>query len=110
MSPQEKAKKVGIIFIALLIIGGLVLTYTGNDAVVMGREKKEGILTAEQVKISFDSVKGRLIKENVKEGEYVQKGEILMELDPTDTALSIEKMKAEIEALDAQIKSMETSK
>ena len=110
MSPQEKAKKVGIIFIALLIIGGLVLTYTGNDAVVMGREKKEGILTAEQVKLSFDSVKGRLIKENVKEGEYVQKGEILMELDPTDTDLSIEKMKAEIAALDAQIKSMETSK
>lgn len=84
--------------------------YTGNDAVVMGREKKEGILTAEQVKISFDSVKGRLIKENVKEGEYVKKGEILMEIDPTDTDLSIEKMKAEIDALDAQIKSMETSK
>lgn len=110
MSPQEKAKKVGLIFIILLIVGGFVLMYTGNDAVVMGREKKEGILTAEQVKISFNSVKGRLIKEAVKEGQYVQKGDILMELDPTDTNLSIEKMQAEIAALDAQIKSMETNK
>lgn len=110
MSPQDKAKKLGLFFIALLIVGGLLLMYTGNDAVVMGREKKEGILTAEQVKISFDSVKGRLIKEAVKEGEYVKKGQILMELDPTDTDLSIEKMKAQIATLDAKIKSTETSK
>ena len=110
MSPQEKAKKVGLFFIALFIIAGLTLMYTGNDAVVQGREKKEGILTAEEVKISFDSVKGRLLKENVREGDYVKKGDVLMALDPTDTNLSIEKLKAEIEALDAQIKSLETSK
>lgn len=110
MNGQEKAKKIGVIFIALLILSGLVLMYTGNDAVVMGREKKEGILTAEEVKISFNSVKGRLIKENVKEGQFVKKGDILMELDPTDTNLSIEKMKAEIAALDAQIKSSENLK
>ena len=110
MSPEEKAKKVGLIFILLLIIGGFVLMYTGNDAVVMGREKKEGILTAEQIKISFDSVKGRLVKEAVKEGDYVQKGQILMELDPTDTDLSIEKLQAEIAALDAEIKSAENEK
>jgi len=45
MSPQEKVKKVGLLFIALFIIAGLTLMYTGNDAVVQGREKKEGILT-----------------------------------------------------------------
>ena len=66
MNTKEKAKRTGILFIALLIIGGLVLMYTGNDALVLATEKKEGILTAEQVKLSFDSVGGRLVKEAVK--------------------------------------------
>ena len=69
MNTKEKAKRTGIVFIALLIIGGLVLMYKGNDALVLATEKKEGILTAEQVKMSFDSVSGRLIKEAVKEGD-----------------------------------------
>ena len=105
MNSNEKAKRVGIVFIALLIIGGIVLMYTGNDAIVQGASKKEGILTAEQVKMSFDSVSGRLVKENVKEGDFVQKGDIIMELDSTDTDLSIEKVKAKIAQMEAQINS-----
>ena len=105
MNSNEKAKRVGIVFIALLIIGGLALMYTGNDAIVQGASKKEGILTAEQVKMSFDSVSGRLVKENVKEGDFVQKGDIIMELDSTDTDLSIEKVKAQIAQMEAQINS-----
>jgi multidrug resistance efflux pump len=94
MNSNEKAKRVGIVFIALLIIGGLALMYTGNDAIVQGASKKEGILTAEQVKMSFDSVSGRLIKEAVKEGDVVKQGDVIMELDSTDTDLAIEKVKA----------------
>ena len=96
MNTKEKAKRTGIVFIALLIIGGLVLMYKGNDALVLATEKKEGILTAEQVKMSFDSVSGRLIKEAGKEGDYVHKGDVIMELDSTDTDLSIAKLKTQI--------------
>lgn len=103
MNAREKAKRVGIAFIALFIIGGLVLMYKGNDAVVIGAEKKEGILTAEQVKMSFDSVSGRLIREAVKEGDVVKKGDIIMELDSTDTDLAIAKLKTQIAQLEAQI-------
>ena len=105
MNSRKKAQKVGIIFIVLLIISGLVLMYTGNDAIILAVEKKDSILTAEQIKLAFDSVGGRLINEGVKEGQNVKAGDIVMEIDSTDTDLSIEKLKAQIAQLDAQIKS-----
>lgn len=95
MDPKKKAQRVGIVFLALLIIGGIVLLYRGNDAVALGVEKKEGILTAEQVKMSFDSVGGRLLHVHVKEGDEVKKGDVIMEIDPTDTELSIKKLDAQ---------------
>ena len=102
---MNKAARLGIIFIALLIISGVVLMYRGNDAVVLATEKKEGILTAEQIKLSFDSVSGRMIDEAVIEGQRVKAGDVIMVLDPTDTDLAIEKLKAQIAQLEAQIKS-----
>lgn len=101
----KKAARVGVVFLVLLILSGIVLMYRGNDAVVMATEIKEGILTAEQVKLSFDSVGGRMIDEAVKEGQHVKAGDLIMALDPTDTNLSIEKLGAQIAQLDAQIKS-----
>lgn len=103
MNPKQKAERVGIIFLILLIVGGVVLLYRGNDAVALGVEKKEGILTAEQVKMSFDSVSGRLLKQAVKEGAIVRKGDVVMEIDPTDTDLAIAKTEAQIAQLEAQI-------
>ena len=105
MNSRKKAQKVGMVFIVLLIVSGLVLMYTGNDAIILAVEKKDGILTAEQIKLAFDSVGGRMTKEAVKEGQNVKAGEVVMELDATDTDLSIEKLKAQIAQLDAQIKS-----
>ena len=102
MNTRQKALRTGAIFIALLVIAGILLMYRGNDAVALGMEKKEGILTAEQVKMSFDSVSGRLLKEAVKEGDTVKAGDVIMELDPTDTDLSIERTKAQIAQLDGR--------
>ena len=102
---DNRAKKVGIIFIMLMIVSGVVLMYRGNDAVVLATQKKEGILTAEQVKLAFDSVSGRMINEAVTEGQLVKAGDVIMELDATDTDLAIERLKAQIAGLDAQIKS-----
>lgn len=99
MNTRQKALRTGAIFIAVLIVAGLLLLYKGNDAVAIGMEKKEGILTAEQVKMSFDSVSGRLLKEAVKEGDTVKAGDVIMELDSTDTDLSIERTKAQIRSM-----------
>ena len=76
MAPRRKAIRAGILFIAILIISGVVLMYRGNDAVFLATEKKDGILTAEQIKLSFDSVGGRLINENVREGQEVHAGQV----------------------------------
>lgn len=103
MNAKRKAQRVGVVFIALLLIGGVIMMYKGNDAIVLATEHKEGILTAEQVKMSFDSVSGRLVNEAVKEGDIVHKGDIIMQLDATDTDLAIEKLKTRIAQLDAQI-------
>ena len=105
MGARRKAIRAGILFIALLIISGVVLMYRGNDAVFLAAQKKDGILTAEQIKLSFDSVGGRLINEAVREGQEVKAGQVVMELDATDTNLSIEKLRAQIAQLDAQINS-----
>ena len=64
MNAKQKAERTGIIFLVLLIVSGAVLLYRGNDAVALGVAKKEGILTAEQVKMSFDSVSGRLLHQH----------------------------------------------
>ncbi len=103
MGAREKAMRAGILFIVILFVSGIVLMYKGNDAVVLAIEKKEGILTAEQVKMSFDSVSGRLIREAVQEGQEVRKGDIIMQLDSTDTDLAIAKLKAQIAQMEAQI-------
>ena len=105
MGAKDKARKAGLVLIAVFIVSGIVLMYRGNDATILAKEKKDGILTAEQVKLSFDSVGGRMINEAVKEGQEIRAGDLVMELDPTDTDLSIEKLKAQIAQLDAQIKS-----
>ena len=102
---KEKAKKFTLIFIGIMILSGILLMYSGNDALVLATERKEGILTAEQVKVSFESVGGRLIKECVQEAQQVKKGDVLMVLDSSDVDLSIAQMEAQIAQLDAQIKS-----
>lgn len=105
MGARRKAIRAGILFIALLVVSGVVLMYRGNDAVILATQKKDGILTAEQIKLSFDSVGGRLINEAVREGQEVHAGQVVMEIDATDTNLAIEKLRAQIAQLDAQIQS-----
>lgn len=55
--------------------------------------------------MAFNSVGGRLVNEAVREGQEVKAGQLVMELDATDTNLSIEKLRAQIAQLDAQINS-----
>lgn len=109
MKIDTHPKKVLAVFIGLLICSGLVLLYNGFDPVAQAKIRKDGILTAEQVKVAFDSVGGRLIKEGVKEGEHVKKGDVLMVIDSTDIDLSIEKTKAQIAQMDAQIAAQDKS-
>jgi len=103
MNVEQKAVRVGIIFLALLLLSGTVLVFAGRDAVTLALEKKEGILSAEQVKIAFENIGGQLVNEAVIESQQVKKGDVLMVLDSTDVDLSIERLKAQIQQAEAQI-------
>lgn len=109
MDVKRKSLSLGILFLAILFSAGIVLFYTGNDAVVLAVKKKEGILTAEQIKVAFHSVSGRLVNEAVQEAQEVRKGDVLMTLESTDVDLSIDKLKAQIAQIDAQIHSLDGS-
>lgn len=67
MNLKEKSLRMGIIFLVLLFVGGMLLVFKGHDAVTMAAEKKEGILTAEQVKVAFENIGGHLVNEMVQE-------------------------------------------
>lgn len=103
MNLKEKSLRMGIVFLVLLFVGGMLLVSKGHDAITMAAEKKEGILTAEQVKIAFENIGGRLVNEMIQESQEVKKGDIIMALDSTDIDLSIERLKTQISQMDAKI-------
>lgn len=97
-------RKMLSVFAVIVVLGSLAFAVFNKDAATMGEREKEGILTAEQVQVAFQSVSGKLVEECVIESQIVKKGDILMVLDSTDTDLAIEKAKAQLDQLDAQIR------
>lgn len=106
MHLQKRSLRAGALLLGLLCAAGLLLLYEGNDAVALAIKKKDAILTAEQVRLSFDSVSGRLCNEAVQEAQEVRQGDVLMELDSTDVDLSIAKLEKQIAQVQAQIDSL----
>ena len=104
MDLKRKAHRMLLSLLSVLFIGGGLLLYQGNDAIALGLAKKSGILTAEQVQMSFETVGGRITKEFVKEGQSVKKGALIMAIDHTDLDFAIEKAQAQLKELAAQIK------
>jgi len=109
MNIKEKSIRTGIIFLLLLVVGGTALIFTGHDAVTLAVEKKEGLLTAEQVKLAFENIGGRLVTENVQESQEVKKGDILMVLDSVDVDLAIARLQSQISQMDARINQLNGS-
>lgn len=105
----EAARKVRICVVvtALFLLGGGLLAMKGNDAVTLAAEQKDGILTAEQINVSFEKVGGCLVKTLVQEEQHVQKGTVLMVIDDKDADLAIAKCKSEIARLGVQIEKNE---
>lgn len=109
MALKKKTVMVGFIFVCLLCLGGLTLIFTSHDAVAIAIEKKEGILTAEEVKLAFENIGGRLIIKQVQESQEVKKGDALMVLDSTDVDLAIQRLETQIKQTDAKIGQMNGS-
>uniref|UniRef100_UPI00402A7CC7 HlyD family secretion protein n=1 Tax=Succinivibrio sp. TaxID=2053619 RepID=UPI00402A7CC7 len=94
-------------FSLLIISSTLIYFGSRGDATTIAKSIKSGVLTADTVDVSFENVGGVLLKRDIEESQIVKKGDVLMVLDDTDTAISIERTKATIEAQKALIFSKE---
>ncbi|MCI7252818.1 MAG: HlyD family efflux transporter periplasmic adaptor subunit [Succinatimonas sp.] len=94
-------------FSLLIISSTLIYFGSRGDATTIAKSIKSGVLTADTVDVSFENVGGVLLKRDIEESQIVKKGDVLMVLDDTDTAISIERTKATIEAQKALILSKE---
>lgn len=101
---MKKNVIVPAVAVLLLVGGGAMLMTKGADAITVASAQKGSILTAEQVNVSFQQVGGKVVKVLVQEEQRVKKGDILMQLDQTDTDLEIAKLETDIAQVDAQIK------
>lgn len=93
-------------FVVILCIATvLILLGRRSDAVTEAMRYQAGVLTADEVSVAFENVGGRLIARHVNESDHVKKGDVLLELDPADITIAISGLRAQLENLDAQIKS-----
>ena len=98
--PGKKALLKPLIVFAVLIAVGTTFMVLGprRDADPLAQSQKYGTLTAEDVNTAFEKVSGKLVSRPAVEGRMVKAGDVLMELDSTDTDtdISIAKTKAQI--------------
>ncbi len=104
-------KQIANIMVLILVFGfgGALLHANGKDAVSASAEKKESLLAAEQINVSFQQVGGRVIDIPIKEGQFIKQGTVLMQLDTRDIDLQIEQYKIQINKADVQIELANTS-
>ena len=96
--PGKKALLKPLIVFAVLIAVGttFMVLVPRRDADTLAQSQKYGTLTAEDVNTAFEKVSGKLVSRPAVEGRMVKAGDVLMELDSTDTDISIAKTKAQI--------------
>ena len=110
--PGKKALLKPLIVFAVLIAVGTTFMVLGprRDADTLAQSQKYGTLTAEDVNTAFEKVSGKLVSRPAVEGRMVKAGDVLMELDSTDTDISIAKTKAQIaENVEEAKRTIETS-
>ena len=91
--PGKKALLKPLIVFAVLIAVGttFMVLVPRRDADTLAQSQKYGTLTAEDVNTAFEKVSGKLVSRPAVEGRMVKAGDVLMELDSTDTDISIAK-------------------
>ncbi|RNB84859.1 HlyD family efflux transporter periplasmic adaptor subunit [Brevibacillus fluminis] len=98
-----------VILIVIAALGGFGLLLGGKDAVSLAMQQKGSIVTAEQINVSFQQVGGKVTNVGVQEEMEVKRGDVMLQLDPTDVNLQIAKVTSDIQSTDIRIKQMQDS-
>lgn len=109
MVSQPVFRTVMFFVVVLCIATVLILLGRRSDAVTEAMRYQAGVLTADEVSVAFENVGGKLVTRKVNESDHVKKGDLLLELDDADLQIAIRGLKAQLETLDAQIRSQEIS-
>lgn len=115
-------KKIGIIIIALLIVSGIVWIAGIKSTESISEKTKAkpvktivlkesdsprfldytGIMNADEIKKLGFKTGGRIASVNVKKGQRITPGTVLMRLDPVDLQLSVKGSEAQMKAANSQ--------
>ncbi len=93
------------IVLAIIIFGILWLFLAKVDVVVSARGQ---VVPTGEIKILQPIETGVISKILIKEGDYVKKGQTLMQIDPSVTETSLETKQKDLEVLNLQIKRVES--
>ncbi|MEP6618654.1 MAG: efflux RND transporter periplasmic adaptor subunit [bacterium] len=114
MSKRVKLGIFGGVVIALVAIGALTAAKRGNKAVevrteaVQARDLVASVTASGQVrpqtKVDLSSdISGKIVRLAVKEGQMVQKGDFLLQIDPTQAQAAVERSAAAVASSRAQL-------
>jgi len=92
------------VIISIITFGVLWLFLAKVDVVVSARGQ---VIPTGEIKILQPIETGVISKINIKEGDYVKKGQILMQIDPSITQTSLDVKEKDYEILNLQIKRIE---
>ena len=95
-------KPAALIVSVLAIVGAIGLTLTVWSITERHPRTDDAIVRANVVGIA-PRVRGQIVKLNVRDNQAVEAGDVLFEIDPDDYALSLDKARAALAALDQQI-------
>jgi HlyD family secretion protein len=104
----SKAGRIAAVYAGVFAAAAVMIAFGWrNDAVSVSESIKNGVLNADSINVAFENVGGRLVERPVTESQEVRKGDVLMVLDGTDNAISIERTKAQVAAAEASVASEE---
>jgi hemolysin D len=88
------------IVVAIITFGVLWLFFAKIDVVVSARGQ---VIPTGEIKILQPIETGVISKINIKEGDYITKGQVLMQIDPSVTETSLDTKEKNLEVLNLQI-------
>ena len=100
--PGGWRKPVGLIISLVVILGAVVLTLGVWDVMEHHPRTDDAIARANVVGIA-PRARGQIIKVNVEDNQAVAAGDVLLEIDPADYELDLQKAKAALAMLDQEI-------
>jgi hemolysin D len=92
------------IVFAIIFFGIAWLVFAKVDVVVSARGK---VIPTGEIKILQPIETGVISKILIKEGDYVKKGQVLMQIDPSVTQTSLDSKQKDLEVLNLQIQRLE---